>query len=60
MQMIKKVIKILVLSMFILLTGCFGKEDTKELNEVKLKQLTKIRSDIQEYKKPNTRKSLQL
>ena len=56
MQMIKKVIKILVLSMFILLTGCFGKEDTKELNEVKLKQLTKITSDIQEYKKQNTRK----
>ena len=54
--MIKKVIKILVLSMFILLTGCFGKEDTKELNEVKLKQLTKIISDIQEYKKQNTRK----
>ena len=53
--MIKKVIKILVLSMFILLTGCFGKEDTKELNEVKLKQLTKIISDIQEYKKQNTR-----
>ncbi len=53
--MIKKVIKILVLSMFILLTGCFGKEDTKELNEAKLKQLTKIISDIQEYKKQNTR-----